>query len=382
MNGCKWLAALGLAISTLAWGASERAAAAPPDELVLGQSAPLSGPFAALGRDYRNGALLAFDQVNAGGGLRDRKIRLVTLDDEYDAHKAVANATELILRYHVLAFFNHMFTNTVRASLPIAEAARIPYFGPYTGSAELYRNDRSLLFLTRASFADELDKILNQIASVRYRRVAMVHYEGVAGDEFHHDVERGLQARGLTLGAVAAMPLGGRAEAAVKAVAALDPEVIILGVSGNDAVGFLRAAAASGGLHASYFARSLVGSSQLHAELGAAAAGIVITQLVPSPFKLNPEQAVVRDYLRLLARRNPADQPNFIELEGFVNARLMITALRRLGPVVSPAALSNVLASLGRVDLGGYVVDFSDGHRTGSHFVELTMLRGDGTFAQ
>jgi ABC-type branched-subunit amino acid transport system substrate-binding protein len=377
MNAFKWLAALGLAISTMA----SAAPASPPGDLVLGQSAPLSGPFAAMGRDYRNGAMLAFAQVNASGGIHDRLIRLVTLDDAYDGRKAVANATELILRHHVLAFFNHMFTNTVRASLPIAEAAGVPYFGPYTGSADLYRDEHGLLFLTRASFADELDKILDQVASVGYRHVAVVRYTGGAGDEFERDVEQGLRRRGLAPALAAAMPLGGRADPAVAALAAGSPEVILLGVSGSDAVGFVRAAAAAG-LRPSYFARSLVGSSQLHAELGPLAAGIVITQLVPSPFKLSPEQAVVRDYLRLLAQRDPADRPSFVELEGFINARLMIAALRRLGPVVSPGALATALAALGRVDLGGYVVDFAGGRRTGSHFVELTMLRSDGTFAQ
>ncbi|WP_209304591.1 hypothetical protein, partial [Streptococcus cuniculi] len=57
------LTALALA---LAASAMLPARAAPPaltpmpaSDIVVGQSAPLSGPFAALGRDYRNGALLA-----------------------------------------------------------------------------------------------------------------------------------------------------------------------------------------------------------------------------------------------------------------------------------------------------------------------------------
>ena len=47
-----------LAASPCAARAAPRPAAG---EIVLGQSAPLSGPFAALGAHYRNGALLAIE---------------------------------------------------------------------------------------------------------------------------------------------------------------------------------------------------------------------------------------------------------------------------------------------------------------------------------
>jgi branched-chain amino acid transport system substrate-binding protein len=348
-------------------------------DLVLGQSAPLSGPFASLGQDYRNGALLAFDEANQGGGVHGRKIRLVTVDDAYQVDKAVANAHALIEEHEVLCFFNHMFTNTVLATLPIASKAAIPFFGPYTGHPDLYRNDRPLLFVTRASFASELDKILTYIATVGYRRVALVHYDNPIGLELMQDVKAGLVTRNVSLVTSAGMPVGGKAEAAAHAIARSEPDAVILGVSGGDAVGFIKAQAAAG-KRPVYFARSLVGSKQLHAELGPLAAGVVISQLVPSPFKANAP--VARDYRRLLARRDPRAQPSFVELEGFINARLMLIALHKAGPGVTRQSLASALSTLGRVDLGGYVVEFDEHDHVGSRFVELTMLRQDGSFSQ
>lgn len=358
--------------------AAARAADAGPD-LVMGQSAPLSGPFASLGQDYRSGALLAFDEANQGGGISGRRIRLVTLDDGYQVDQAVRNAHELIDSHGALCFFNHMFTNTVLATVPIALKAGVPYVGPYTGHADLYRNDKPLLFVTRASFAAELEKILSYVASIGYKRVAVVYYANPVGQELVHDVIAGLASRGVQLIASASMALGGTAQPAASAIAQREPDAVILGVSGNDAVSFIRAQLGMQ-VRPVYFARSLVGSKLLHQQLGPLAAGVVVSQLVPSPFKAATPAA--RDYRRLLAQRDAMAQPSFVEFEGFINARLMIAALKKSAPSFTRESLARALSNLGRVDLGGYIVEFDDRHHVGSQFVELTMLRADGSFSQ
>jgi branched-chain amino acid transport system substrate-binding protein len=348
-------------------------------DIVLGQSAPLSGPFASLGRDYRNGALLAFNEVNEGGGIQGRKIRLVTLDDGYDTARAVANAQVLIGRHDVVCFFNHMFTLTVLSSMPVAARAGVPFVGPYTGHPDLYRNDQPLLFVTRASFAAEMERITRHIGSVGYRKVALVYYDNKIGPELVRDVTAGLKQSNLPLLTAIGMPIGGKAEPAAAAVAAVNPDAVILGISGSDAVAFIKAQRQAG-QKPSYFARSFVGSKQLHEELGMDGAGVVITQLVPSPFKSTTQ--IAREYRLLLAKRDPQAQPSFVEMEGFINARVVLAAMRKAGPEVNRESLARALSNLGRVDLGGYTVEFDTRNHVGSQFVELSMLRHDGTFAQ
>lgn len=352
---------------------------ASSQEVVFGQSAPLTGPFASLGEGYRNGALLAFDEANKSGELGVRRVRLVTLDDAYTVNKAVVNAKALMEEHRVTCFFNHMFTNTVRATLPLAVDAGIPFVGAYSGHPDLYRNDQPLLFMTRASFAQELHRILDYLVSVGYQRTALVYYDNAVGEELRQEVESGLVQRGRPLFASAKMPVGGSAVPAARGTADKDIDAVVLGVSGSDAVAYLRMQQA-GGRRPAYFARSLVGSAQLHQELGADAAGIIISQLVPSPFK--PTLPVARSYLRLLAQRDPRALPTFVELEGFINARLMVTALRKIEGAVSRESLLRALSAVGRTEIGGFAVDFEGSNRNGSQYVELTMLRRDGTFAQ
>ena len=100
------------------------------------------------------------------------------------------------------------------------------------------------------------------------------------------------------------------------------------------------------------------------------------------PVGVDPTRAsIARVYVRLLKARNPEARPSFGEFEGFLNAKLMIVALGRMATPATREGLLNVLNNLGRVDLGGYTVDFSNGRHIGSRYVELTMLRGDGSFA-
>lgn len=355
------------------------ARAAGRGEWVLGQSAPMGGPFAPIGQDFLNGALLAFDEINRRGGVHGKPIRLVTLDDGYNTAKAAANARALIEDRRVLCFFNHAGSATVLASLPIAAASGIAYVGPYTGHEDLYAGKWPQLFVTRASFAAEFDKILDYVATVGYRRIGFVYYGNKIGEEQRRDIDAGLRRRGGALHVSAGMPLQGTVQEASAHIAAQTPDAMILGLSGMDAVAFIRALALAGSRPV-YFARSNVGSNVLAEKLGPLANGIVVSQIVPSPFK--PNSPVVREYLRLLKQRDPNARPSFTELEAFLNARLMIVALERAGANATREGLLGVLAGLGRIDLGGHLLDFSDSRRIGSRYVELTMLRSDGTFAQ
>jgi len=57
--------------------------------LVLGQSAPLSGPLQGLGEDVRSGALAYLRRLNDAGGVHGRRLELATLDDAGDAGRAL-----------------------------------------------------------------------------------------------------------------------------------------------------------------------------------------------------------------------------------------------------------------------------------------------------
>ena len=65
------------------------------EKILIGQSAPLTGSNAEIGKDIRDGALAYFKKVNDAGGVNGRTIELVSLDDKNDRKTAGANAVKL-----------------------------------------------------------------------------------------------------------------------------------------------------------------------------------------------------------------------------------------------------------------------------------------------
>src|SRR5215212_6553768 len=76
-------------------------------EIIVGQSAPLSGGNAELGNDIRNGALAYFHKVNEAGGIGGAKIKLVTLDDHNDTRLSAENTKKLVEENNAVALFGY-----------------------------------------------------------------------------------------------------------------------------------------------------------------------------------------------------------------------------------------------------------------------------------
>lgn len=366
-----WLPVLLLFVSVL--GATQDVS---KDEIVLGQSASFTGSFAGQAASYRDGALLYFNEINRRGGIHGRKIRLISLDDQYKADLAVANTKKLIEQENAFALINYTWTPIARAVIPVATRYKVPFFAPYTGASDVYKSSSPYVFTVRASFNAELEMIIRHLTTLGMRKIAFVRYTSNTGDELLADMQPLLKKYGATLvGTGSIVNNSARPEEAIKQLAPVEAQAVFLGVSGTDAVSFIKGYEAATGRKAQYFARSLVGAKQLGEELGDQAFGISITQLVPNPFKQVAE--VNKEYNRLLEKTGPDAKPDYISLEGFIAAKVFCEALKRAGPNLTRAGFMNTLSNM-KVDVGGFEVKFSPGNQNGSEFVDMTMIGRNG----
>jgi ABC-type branched-subunit amino acid transport system substrate-binding protein len=109
----------------------------------------------------------------------------------------------------------------------------------------------------------------------------------------------------------------------------------------------------------------------------ALARGVGLAQVVPPVTKTTVR--VVRDYVETLSRfGDPGWQASAYGLEGFFAAKVLVEGLRRCGPTVDRERLSDALARLGQVDLGGFQLDYSAGSREGSRWVDIGIVGRDG----
>jgi branched-chain amino acid transport system substrate-binding protein len=254
----------------------------------------------------------------------------------------------------------------------------VPFFAPYTGASDIYKSSSPVVFTVRASFQAELEMIVRHVTTLGIRRIAFVRYTSKTGDELQAELQPLLEKYGATLVGTGSMENNSaQPENAIRQLAPVDAQAIVLGVSGSDAVAFVKGYGAATGRRPPYYARSLVGAGQLAEELGDQAFGISVTQLVPNPFKQVVE--VSKEYNRLLnsADTTGAKKPDYISFEGFIAAKVLCEALRRAGPALTRAGFLQALSAM-KVDLGGFEVKFSPDNRNGSEFVDMTMIGRQG----
>ena len=345
-------------------------------KIVLGQSAALSGPASALGEQFKIGAQLQFDKVNARGGINGRAIELQSLDDGYEPNRCAENTRKLI-DSGVFALFGYVGTPTGVVALPLATSARVPWVAPFTG-AEAFRTPfNRYAFHVRASYFDETAEIVKQLTSVGIKRIGVFYQNDAYGKAGLDGVVRALKPLALEpsgLGTVERNTVD--VDAAAKSIMVKKPDAIVQIGAYKACAAFIRAARKAG-FNGTFYNVSFVGTQALAKELGPDARGVVIAQVMPYPYA--PLSVVSGEYLAAgKAAFGDKFEPNYSSIEGFIGAKTVVEGLRRGGNNASPENLITGLESLHEFNLGGFFVDFGPQKHTGSKYVDLTILTADG----
>ena len=370
---------LAVALVLLAAASSGQPQGVTTTTVLLGQSAPLSGANKSLGDDIRNGALAYFKKVNDAGGVNGRRIELVTLDDANDTKRSGENTRKLLEENSVLALFGYASATLSRPALPFVEKHKAPFLAPFTG-ADPMRAFNKYVYNMRASYADELEKIVDHYAKYGVKRFSIVHYDDVVGKENYSAVDRALKDRNLAAVSVAAFKDRAKpeVETGVKEVLKGDPQVIILTTLYKATSDFIKMARKAGST-AQMVSNSFPGSTPLAKELGKDGVGVVIAQVVPSPFGAGAI-LIVPEYRVAIEKHLGKPEYSFTSLESFIAAKVTVEAIRRAGPTLTRETLLRALDSLSSYDVGGYVINFSPKNHNGSKFVDLTIIGKDLKF--
>ncbi|CAM3706682.1 ABC transporter substrate-binding protein [Roseateles saccharophilus] len=343
--------------------------------IVLGQSVPLTGPAAQLGLQMQLGAKAYFDAVNAAGGVGGMPIVLKTLDDGYEPTRCKAN-TEKFIQEDVFALFGYVGTPTSLAALPLATQAKLPFIAPFTGAEALRDPFNRLVFHIRGSYYDETELIVKQLTQLDLKRIAVFHQNDAYGQAGLKGVQRALDKRGLQPAAVATVERNSvDVAAAVKALVPAKAEAIVQISAYKSCAAFIREARRAG-YGGQFHNVSFVGTQALADELGKEAAGVVISQVMPSPF--GTAVGLVNDYQLALHKLDAKAEPNYTSIEGYIAARVIVDGLRRLGGHPTREGLISALETLSGYESRGYRLSFGPAKHVGSSFVELSMLTAEG----
>jgi branched-chain amino acid transport system substrate-binding protein len=369
---------LALAISLLALVAHAENGVSV-DKIILGQAAALDGPAAALGQGMREGMLTAFDEVNKAGGVKGRKIELVSVDDGYEPTKSIDAAKKLIEQDKVFALIGSVGTPTSAAVQPIAAEAGVPFIGAFTGAEFLREPYKAQVINVRASYFQETETMVEHLTQdLGVTKIAIFYQDDAFGQAGLAGVKRALDKRKMALVAEGTYERNTIAvKGALLSIKKAEPEAVIMIGAYAPCAEFIKLARQIK-LDAVFVNISFVGSDALAKALGPAGAGVFVTQVVPFPSDGSID--VVGRYQAALKARKADTVPGFVSLEGYMVGRLVIAAVEKIDGDVTRKALLEAVAKTGTFDLGGVTLVYGPDNNRGSNHVFLTVIRPDGTF--
>jgi branched-chain amino acid transport system substrate-binding protein len=366
-----WMAMVSGSLTTTAWA----------KDVWVAQVAPFGGALAQAGRDFNLGIIVGLNEINMAGGLNGNRLRLVSRDDGYRSKDTVMHTRELLQKFEPVAFLGMWGADNIGAVLQnkVLESRGVPVIGVNSGMAE-FRSDPAL-FHIRASYKDEVLRILDQMQTMATTRIAVVYEDEAFGREAWAQAQTALSARQLKPAIVLALPSSEvDVSQAVAQVVGVDPQAILLVANTPVASSFVAGVRAKG-VKSLVFTTSTVNAEQLVKQLGTAASGTAIAQGMPSPYRTKTR--IAQDFKKQVAALGiDSERMNFASMEGYVATRVVAEGLRRAGRDVDAKSLVRALDSMRRYDLGGFWIDFSAGNHEGSRYVDMSIVGTDGRIRQ
>ena len=359
-------------------------------EIRFGISAPFSGANKELGQNMRLGIEAAFDAANARGGVNGRQLKLIAADDGYEPARTAETMKRLYEKDQVFAVVGNVGTPTAAVALPYALDRKMIFFGAFTG-AGLLRSDPPdrYVFNYRASYAEETAATVNYLVKVKRLKpsqIAVFAQQDAYGDAGFSGVAKAIRALGGDENAILRLHYQRNTVDVDDAVDQLRKSRIpiraVIMVPGYRAAAKFIEKTRDLFPGMIYTSVSFVGSTALANELMLLgkkyANGVIVTQVVPA---LDGHSSLVLDYKAALAKYFPGEQPDYVSLEGYVAANVLITALRRNGADLDTEKLVTTLENLRDLDIGlGTPVSYGRSEHQGVHKVWGTQIDENGRY--
>jgi len=347
------------------------------DKIIIGQSAGFTGSVAGTVKELTAGAKAYLDAVNAKGGVHGRRIVLESMDDGFDPKKTPEIMQKLILEKKVFALFLSRGTPTNEAAIPVLEKYKVPLIGPSTGAMSMYEPPRRYLFPVRASYRSETFKIVDQLANMGIARIAVVYTDDSFGKDCLAGVQQAMKEKNITPVAVANHERGTiKVEEAVATIAKAQPQAVIMTVLADAGVAFVKQMKKAG-QSPLFMTLSNNSSNAFIKNLGEDGPGVAVSQVSPYPFSATIP--IVKEFQDSIKGKQDV-AASYASMEGFIAAKVLVEGLKRAGPKPTREKLVAALESMNRFDLGGLDVTYGPGKRTGTSYIDITIVSKTGKF--
>jgi len=349
------------------------------NSIIIGQAAGFTGSVAGTVKELTAGAKAYFDHVNAKGGVHGRKIVLESMDDGFDPKRSPDVFKKLIEEKNVFAMFLSRGTPTNEAAYPVLEAAKVPLIGPSTGAMSMYNPPRKYMFPVRASYHSETFKIVPQLINMGINRIAILYVEDSFGKDGLAGVQQAMKDNKLTPVAVVSHVRGAtKLDEAVAAIGKADPQAVIMITVADAGAAFVKQMKAAG-RNPNFLTLSNNSSNAFIKSLGDDGWGVAVTQVSPFPF--SGSAPITKEFLDIIKGKQDVS-PSYSSMEGFIAAKVLVEGLRRAGKQPTREKLIAGLETMNQFDLGGLDVTYGPQLRTGTTYIDITIIGKAGKFVR
>lgn len=349
------------------------------DEILIGSSLALGGHAGYLGTQTLHGALAYLNHVNDNGGIHGRKIKVITYDDGYDPPRCVANTQKLIVQDKVFCLFGYVGTPTTLKIMPLVEDAKIPVVGMFTGANTLREPLKRYLINVRASYYQETGAAVKHLVEkIKLSKIAVFYQYDTYGFDGLMGTEIALKSYGLVPVATGSYIRGTLdVEEGLSKIMDKGAQAVMMIGTYKPCAKFIKLAR-SKGFDPVFYNVSFVGADELARLLGQTDEQIIVTQVVPPPevFETDKQLWGTREYIDLLTKYYPQDRPNFVSLEGYINAKVLVEGLKLAGRDLDREIFINSIETIQQLDLGiANPLSFNSQDHQGLERVYFTYLK-------
>ena len=368
------------ALATLA--SASHSVFAQGKEIVIGQVASLTGANGAdLGQGLQLGIRAHVDMVNAKGGINGKRLRLVSVDDQYLPERTVQLTKELIDTHKPVALLGYRGTANTLALIKsrVLEETGVPLVGTLSGAAEI--QGAPMIFHVRTSYPQEISQLVLQLSRLGMTRLGLFYVDDAFGKSGREAVINAAKTSNSSVVVEAAYDkapdkVEATLQAAVDKLVTAQPQAVVMVAVGDPVYAFVkRAKAKSSSLR--LFSISVVNPSAVVDKVGLdTAKGMGFSQVFPFPY--SDSTPLSREYRAALKKTDAQAQPNYFSLEGYVYAKVLLDAIRKAGNNPTPATVRAALDGYAPNDLGGFTVNFNPQTKNGSRFSDLAIIGSNG----
>ncbi|GAB3545037.1 ABC transporter substrate-binding protein [Noviherbaspirillum agri] len=345
-------------------------------EVAIGSVLGLTGPVASTAGDGMKISEGYISMINDKGGINGNKLKLVMRDDHYEPAKTAALVEEVIVKENVVALVNGLGTANTGALMKtgVLNRYKVPLVGVFSGADVIRGPGSEQIFHTRASYTDEVMKIVRLTSTIGLKRIAVLYQDDPFGAGIIQGLTKAADHFKFELINKTAYKTGETDFTShVKAIRDSKPQAIFLMGVPEAVFRFMKEYDAPTGA-AQIYTLSYVPAQTLAAIAGEKRVrGLGISQVVPNPNSTTlPLAKDFQNFLKSPYGKGVAS--NTLNFEVYLNIRLAVEAVKMAGPKPTPEKVTQALMSMEDFKLGGYPISFGPTNRRGSNFLDIGVI--------